>query len=404
MRTLFFSLIYLTGVLTASAQQYTFLNERSSRMDFFNHLDASVTLGTTGIGFDLATPVGDYVQLRAGYAFMPRFHHSMHFDVQVGDTKESKYDADGNRVQTKFDKMAALLEDFSGYKAQDEVEVIGRPTYNNLKVMVDVFPFQSDRRWHITAGFFWGPSKIADAYNVTEAMPSLFAVSMYNRLYDKTMASYDVLMKVGKEINPETGQTYQIYDVPPIFSVGQYELNSPTEIKYLYEIADVMPSFLEDRGFHPILSTNPEEMRSDKLSEASRPYFRDYVKTPRPTGYRSLHITFHDDMARCYTELQLRTKDMDDYAEIGEANHFGYEKGQEENRARRDIIREGECRYFDEAYVRLMQLHSLDLSKVNVNMFTAYSNQLINDGCGLFRGRQILPYEHLSRFQNDLID
>ena len=32
------------------------------------------------------------------------------------------------------------------------------------------------------------------------------------------------------------------------------------------------------------------------------------------------------------------------------------------------------------------------------------NNQLINDGCGLFRGRQILPFEHLSRFQNDLID
>ena len=27
-----------------------------------------------------------------------------------------------------------------------------------------------------------------------------------------------------------------------------------------------------------------------------------------------------------------------------------------------------------------------------------------NDGCGLYRGRLILPYEHLSRFQNDLID
>jgi hypothetical protein len=225
MRKLFFSLIYLTGVLAASAQQYTFLNERSSRMDFFNHLDASVTLGTTGIGFDLATPVGDYVQLRAGYAFMPRFHHSMHFDVQVGDTKESKYDADGNRVQTKFDKMAALLEDFSGYKAQDEVEVIGRPTYNNLKVMVDVFPFQSDRRWHITAGFFWGPSKIADAYNVTEAMPSLFAVSMYNRLYDKTMVSYESVQQFY-----ENGS-----DIIPIFSVGDfYELTGPTAITAMY--------------------------------------------------------------------------------------------------------------------------------------------------------------------------
>ena len=30
-------------------------------------------------------------------------------------------------------------------------------------------------------------------------------------------------------------------------------------------------------------------------------------------------------------------------------------------------------------------------------------NNLINDGCGLYRGRLILPYEHLSRFQNDLI-
>ena len=40
----------------------------------------------------------------------------------------------------------------------------------------------------------------------------------------------------------------------------------------------------------------------------------------------------------------------------------------------------------------------------DVNMFKAINNQLINDGCGLFRGRQILPFEHLSRFQNDLID
>lgn len=45
----------------------------------------------------------------------------------------------------------------------------------------------------------------------------------------------------------------------------------------------------------------------------------------------------------------------------------------------------------------------LDLATVDVNMFKAYSNHLINDGCGLFRGRQILPFEHLSRFQNDLI-
>ena len=44
------------------------------------------------------------------------------------------------------------------------------------------------------------------------------------------------------------------------------------------------------------------------------------------------------------------------------------------------------------------------LKELDVNMFSAVNNSLINDGCGLYRGRLILPYEHLSRFQNDLID
>ena len=95
---------------------------------------------------------------------------------------------------------------------------------------------------------------------------------------------------------------------------------------------------------------------------------------------------------------------MDDFAEIGEADHSGYEKRQEESRSRRDIIPAGECKAYDEAYERLKKLQELDLSTVKVNMFKALNNHLINDGCGLFRGRQILPYEHLSRFQNDLID
>ena len=102
--------------------------------------------------------------------------------------------------------------------------------------------------------------------------------------------------------------------------------------------------------------------------------------------------------------MQIRTKDMDDVAEIGAANHLGYEKKQESERARRDAIPKGECRYFDDAYERGIRLLNLDLSKLDVNMFAAVNNSLINDGCGLYRGRLILPYEHLSRFQNDLID
>ena len=68
------------------------------------------------------------------------------------------------------------------------------------------------------------------------------------------------------------------------------------------------------------------------------------------------------------------------------------------------LFQKARCVYFDEAYERGMRLLQLELADLDVNMFSAVDNSLINDGCGLFRGRLILPYEHLSRFQNDVID
>ena len=176
------------------------------------------------------------------------------------------------------------------------------------------------------------------------------------------------------------------------------------EEKYLYEIANALPEFLEERGFTVEPTRGVMESSSEFMKDEVRPYYRDYIMGKSPQDYRSLHITFYDNSSRCFVEVQLRTKSMDDVAEIGPANHLGYEKGQDKARSRRDAIPEGECVYFDEAYERGMRLQKLELSKVDVNMFTAVNNSLINDGCGLFRGRLILPYEHLSRFQNDLID
>ena len=216
--------VFVACGLSASAQGS--LKETLDEYHMFNHLDASVTLGTTGIGFDVSTPVGDYAQLRVGYAFMPSFHKSMYFDVQVGDKPEKKYDANGNRVETKFDKMAGVLNQMTGYQVADEVEMIGMPTYNNLKVLVDFFPFQKDRRWHVTAGFFLGSSKIAKAYNATEAMPTLMAVSMYNTMRDKTLASYETYIS-GESFFPDPILSYE-------FSNGfTYEIGGPVLIESL---------------------------------------------------------------------------------------------------------------------------------------------------------------------------
>lgn len=176
------------------------------------------------------------------------------------------------------------------------------------------------------------------------------------------------------------------------------------ELKYLYDIANRLPGFLEERGFTAEPANGIKESNSELMDETAKPYYRDYISEKKDSDYQSLHITFYDNSSRSFLEVQIRTKDMDDVAEIGTANHLGYEKKQESERARRDAIPEGECRYFDDAYERGIRLQNLELSNLDVNMFAAVNNSLINDGCGLYRGRLILPYEHLSRFQNDLID
>lgn len=197
---------------------------------------------------------------------------------------------------------------------------------------------------------------------------------------------------------------YRIVISIPKCHLKKGEICADEENKYLYDVANRLLGFMEERGFTAELTSFVQQNKSPLLKESVNPYYRDYVANPESNGYRSLHITFYDNIARCYVEMQLRTKEMDDHAEIGPANHLGYEKRQERERAKRDAIPKGENVYFDDAYERGIMLQQLELSKLDVNMFSAADNSLINDGCGLFRGRLILPYEHLSRFQNDFID
>lgn len=193
---------------------------------------------------------------------------------------------------------------------------------------------------------------------------------------------------------------YRIVISMPSCRIEDKEARKEEEVRLIYRIAGELVTFMEAQGFTPEISS---DHISSRLGEDAKKYYRDYIEHPAMFGYQSLHITFFDNNARCYIEMQLRTKEMDDYSEIGPANHLGYEKYQDTQR-QRNAIPEGISQYFDEAYERVLALQSLDLSKIDVNMFAAVNNSLINDGCGLFRGRAILPYEHLSRFQNNLID
>ena len=118
----------------------------------FQHLDLSVTAGTTGVGIEVSSPIGEYLQLRAGYDFMPRFTAKMKFDITIGGKPAHQYDAQGNPVESAFDKMQRLMYGFSGFEVDDHVDMLGKPTMNNFKLLLDIFPFKTNKHWHFTAG------------------------------------------------------------------------------------------------------------------------------------------------------------------------------------------------------------------------------------------------------------
>jgi len=104
-----------------------------------------------------------------------------------------------------------------------------------------------------------------------------------------------------------------------------YSIWRKMEIKHvsLEQLSDVM-------AFRVIVDTVPECYQALGVIHGGYRVvpgrFKDYISNPKPNGYKSLHTTvFGQGQQRL--EIQIRTREMHDFAERGVAAHWSYKQG-----------------------------------------------------------------------------
>ena len=144
-----------------------------SAQDYFKHMDLGINVSSTGVGADIAMPVGDYVRVRTGFTYMPRFTINSNFNV----------DFTGKVSADKLRRMKDMMSYITGEPIQDNIDMQMRPCWTQFKFLVDIMPFKNNKHWNVTLGFYAGPSTIGEALNAPSGNTTLVGINMYNSMY-----------------------------------------------------------------------------------------------------------------------------------------------------------------------------------------------------------------------------
>lgn len=249
------TLLFAACATAASAQTENTLQRPDG---LFNHLDVSFTAGSTGLGFEAAMPVNEYLRLRAGATFMPHFHYNMHFGVQLGDGDQMCEDG----TETRFQRMARMLEDFTGQPVDDQILMVGTPNMNQFKFMADVRPFRN-KNWYFSAGFYCGKPRVARAINHTSETSSVFAINLYNRLYD-----------TGGEITQGVFLPPEVCNMILSFGRAGFPTGQYTKDEMYYDVDFEEWAVLHAKGDTYLMGANIDNtVFADAFVDKFRPYF-----------------------------------------------------------------------------------------------------------------------------------
>lgn len=275
------ALLFLFGITVCTASvsaQPDISHMLDSKKDkgVFNHMDVSLTAGSTGLGVDFSMPVGEYVKVRAGGTWMPHFRVGVNYELLMSKSANKQEGRD------KFAKASEMLMQLTGREANNDISMMVEPHNNNFKFLVDIFPLRN-KNWHVTAGFYWGNSVFARAINRTEDMTNLVMVNLYNNIVDKVLA--------GDDIASFEGETITIPD-QLVDKVKSYGYMSVFMGPWLRDEYDSEGNLAHQKGDPYYLRPSADnQIRCDAIVNKFKPYIGiGYSTLLRKGGYTSISI------------------------------------------------------------------------------------------------------------------
>ena len=137
------ALAALLGAQGMQAQE----SKKVEKFGIFDHMSIGVAGGTTGLGFELAAPITDFVQMRVGYHFLPK---SITYTRGIDYTYTDKTDPNNHKP---------------GTKGKTDVEF--KLNMGNADILFDVYPTRKTM-FHFTVGAFIGRNDLITAQNINE--------------------------------------------------------------------------------------------------------------------------------------------------------------------------------------------------------------------------------------------
>ena len=116
---------------------------------YFNSLGLGLSVSTVGVGLEVSTPIGNYLTLRGGVSFMPKF--------------------------TVTDEVNADLKGVpQGYPQSAEVELEGSTKRTTGELLLNLYPFRSNG-FFVAAGASFGGDKFVQITGHSDELQQLIA-------------------------------------------------------------------------------------------------------------------------------------------------------------------------------------------------------------------------------------